>query len=548
MLKRRTGVRSLLVSLSLILSALPAWFATPAQAHHRHHHHSYARASHSGRVASHGHRRFAHSRHARFAWQPSHWAPEHEAQSNFAAIVVDGNSGQVLYARDENEPRHPASITKVMTLYLLFEQLESGRLHLDSRIPISAHAAAQAPTKLGLRPGSTISVDDAIKAIVTLSANDIAVAVAEAIGGDEETFAAMMTRKAHALGMLGTHYANASGLPNEEQITTAADLALLGRAIQERFPRYYHYFSTQVFVYRGIANRNHNHLLGRIEGLDGIKTGYTRASGFNLLTSVKRQGHFIVAVVLGGATSSGRDRIMANLIETEIGKSSTERSAPVIAEVAAEKIEERREPAKLVEAARESLGAVSRADPFPVASIPPTPRPRPAFVSSTPLDQAQRGAGIGTRRVAFDGSTERPTTSTTTPSMLRWTVGPSAAASPQNATTIVMRSEARVAQPQSSDVTSDSETADQPRPAGLRTGWMIQIGATDDADAASKLLARARARKLATLGDAQPFTQKVQKGAETLYRARFAGLDADDAEAACKSLRRTGFACFATKN
>ena len=165
--------------------------------------------------------------------------------------MVDSNSGRVLYAQNENELRHPASITKVMTLYLLFKELDKGRLHLNSRLTVSTHAAAQAPTKLGLRPGQTIDVDDAIKAIVTRSANDMAVAIAEAIGGSEENFCAMMTREAHSLGMTHTHYADASGLPNDAQITTAADLAILGRAIQERFPRYYHYFSLQEFAYHG---------------------------------------------------------------------------------------------------------------------------------------------------------------------------------------------------------------------------------------------------------------------------------------------------------
>ena len=200
----------------------------------------------------------------------------HGATSRLAEIVVDANSGRVLYAQNENELRHPASITKVMTLYLLFKELDKGRLHLSSRLTISRHAAAQAPTKLGLRPGQTIAVDDAIKAIVTKSANDIAVAIAENIGGNEENFCAMMTREAHALGMMHTHYADASGLPNNAQITTAADLAILGRAIQERFPRYFHYFSLEEFAYHGQIIRNHNHLLGRIPGLDGIKTGYTR--------------------------------------------------------------------------------------------------------------------------------------------------------------------------------------------------------------------------------------------------------------------------------
>ena len=249
-----------------------------------------------------------------------------------AAIVVDGNSGRTLFAVNENQPRHPASVTKVMTLYLLFEQLEKGHLRLDSPLMISQHAAAQAPSKLGLQPGETIEVEHAIKAVVTKSANDIAVAIAENIGGDEDSFARMMTSKAHALGMHSTHFANASGLPNSEQITTAHDLAVLGRAIQDRFPHYYRYFSTHTFAYRGAVMQNHNHLLGRVEGMDGIKTGYTAASGFNLLTSVRRGGHHIVAVVLGGATAGARDRYMASLIEDHIDDGAGVRTAAAITE------------------------------------------------------------------------------------------------------------------------------------------------------------------------------------------------------------------------
>lgn len=183
----------------------------------------------------------------------------------YAAIVVDANSGRVLHAVNENALRHPASLTKVMTLYMLFEQLERGKYRLDSEIPISSHAASRPPTKLGLRPGQTITIDDAIKAVVTRSANDIATAIGEAIGGDEETFADLMTRKARSLGMSRTHFANASGLPDPDQVTTATDLAILGRAIQERFPRYYGYFQTHTFYYGRQAIRNHNRLLGSVE-------------------------------------------------------------------------------------------------------------------------------------------------------------------------------------------------------------------------------------------------------------------------------------------
>jgi len=196
-----------------------------------------------------------HAQHARVAYSPP-----------YAAIVVDANSGSVLHNTSADSLRRPASLTKIMTLYLLFEQLEAGKLRLDTRLEVSEHASQQAPSKLGLRPGQTISVEEAIRALVTKSANDAAVVVAEALGGDEETFARMMTRKARALGMSRTVYANASGLPDEDQLTTARDQATLGRAIQDRFPRQYRYFATPAFVFHGRAMRNHNKLLGRVEG------------------------------------------------------------------------------------------------------------------------------------------------------------------------------------------------------------------------------------------------------------------------------------------
>jgi len=246
----------------------------------------------------------ARSRH-RHAKHTSHKQSKRQAgrssyQPPYAAIVVDANSGRVLHASNPDSERHPASITKIMTLYLLFEQLEAGKLRLDSSLSVSPHAAAQAPSKLGLKPGQTIQVEDAIKAVVTKSANDIAVVIAETIGGSEDEFAKLMTRKARALGMSSTTYVNASGLPADDQITTARDQALLGRAIQDRFPGYYRYFSTASFSYKGNAIRNHNKLLGQVAGVDGIKTGYVRASGFNLVTSVRRGNRHLVAVVMGG--------------------------------------------------------------------------------------------------------------------------------------------------------------------------------------------------------------------------------------------------------
>jgi D-alanyl-D-alanine carboxypeptidase len=250
----------------------------------------------------------------------------------YASIVVDGNSSDVLQATNPDAARHPASLTKVMTLYLLFERLDAGKISLDTPLKISQHASDQDPTKLDLKPGETITVEDAIKGIVTKSANDAAVTVAENLGGDEPSFAKLMTQKARALGMTHTTYVNASGLPDDDQLTTARDQALLGRAIQDRFPRYYKYFSIESFTYHGEEMANHDRLLQSVDGVDGIKTGFTQASGFNLLTSVHRDGRWLVAVVMGGASASSRDARMRELINDHIKEAASHRTAPVIAD------------------------------------------------------------------------------------------------------------------------------------------------------------------------------------------------------------------------
>lgn len=233
----------------------------------------------------------------------------------YAAFVLDANTGRVLHADQADELRRPASLTKVMTLYLLFEKLEAGAITLDTEMPVSVHASVQEPTKLYVQPGQTLSVKDAILGLVTKSANDAAVVVAEALGGTEPAFALQMTAKARELGMTRTVYRNASGLPDDAQVTTARDQVTLGRAIQARFPRYSTVFATRSFTWRGCKLKNHNHLLGKVAGMDGIKTGYTRASKFNLLTSVRRNDRHIVAVVLGGTTARSRDARMKDLIE-----------------------------------------------------------------------------------------------------------------------------------------------------------------------------------------------------------------------------------------
>jgi D-alanyl-D-alanine carboxypeptidase len=509
----------------------------------------------------------------------------------YAAIVVDANSGQVLHAANADALRHPASITKVMTLFLLFEQLEAGKLKLDSRLPVSAHAAAQSPTKLGLTAGQTLAVEDAIKGMVTKSANDAAVVVAEAIGGSEENFGRLMTRKAHALGMTRTVYVNASGLPSADQLTTARDQAVLGRAIQERFAKYYHYFSLPSFRYHGMAMRNHNHLLGRVQGMDGIKTGYTRDSGFNLLTSVHRNGRHIVAVVLGGSSSGARDARMRQLIETNIAQASTHRTAPMIAESATPM-----RPMQVANTRPETRAEVPAPTP-----APPVHRPRAAAAPTQPAGSsdpirplivrtiqvraaAVRTAGIGPLVVPQPNSSVVPpqlaaTASQPVPAaaapapepappaaepVARAPLPPPPGARPGVLGVLPVHSapteppppvaanatlaEREPVVPHAMPVAQPTPAPQSPPVRHARGEWAIQVGAfPKESEAQARLRAAASIGK-SVLGHADPFTEKVVKDSKELYRARFAGFDHDGAEAACRHFKRNDIACITLKN
>jgi D-alanyl-D-alanine carboxypeptidase len=236
------------------------------------------------------------------------------AEAKYAAFVVDANTGQVYYARNADTRRFPASLTKMMTLYMAFEALETGKLVPDQPLPVSRRAAGQAPSKLGLKAGQTITVEEAINALSVKSANDVATVMGEAIGGTEANFARLMTRRAHALGMNNTTFMNASGLPNSRQKSTARDMATLGKALLDNFPGYYSYFSKLTYKHNKRTYRNHNKLLRTYEGMDGIKTGYIRASGFNLVASAERDGVRLIGVVFGGKTGQSRDAHMASLL------------------------------------------------------------------------------------------------------------------------------------------------------------------------------------------------------------------------------------------
>jgi D-alanyl-D-alanine carboxypeptidase len=242
------------------------------------------------------------------------------AQDRYAAIVMDARTNEVLHEDQADEPRFPASLTKMMTLYMIFEALERGDVTLDTRWTASRNAARQPPSRLGLhctrrRGCDSITVEQAIRALAVQSANDVAVMAAERLAGSEARFAANMTARARELGMTDTRFANASGLPDPRHRTTARDMARLSQALWHDFPEYYHYFSTPSFSWRRATGRNHNHLLGQVEGVDGIKTGYTRASGFNLATMAERDGRRVIVVVLGGETAAARDAQVAYLLE-----------------------------------------------------------------------------------------------------------------------------------------------------------------------------------------------------------------------------------------
>jgi D-alanyl-D-alanine carboxypeptidase len=498
----------------------------------------------------------------------------------YAAMVVDAKTGRTLHAVNEDAARIPASLTKVMTLYMLFEQMERGRFTMDSELRVSSYAASQPPTKLGLRAGSTIAVEDVIKSMITLSANDSSVVVAENIAGSEEAFAEQMTRKARSLGMSSTRFYNPHGLPHSPpNITTARDLTILARAIQERFPKYYPLFSMRAFQYGSRTIRGHNRLLGKVEGVDGIKTGYTRASGFNLMTSAKAEGRHVVSIVLGGRSGASRDKIMTDLVLASLPRASTSgRSSVMVAE--APEPEER----------PRSIQQAAAAEPAPI----PVPRPRqqpqveeqPALPAAarayapmpttTPIAPPRPVAVAGGQPLQISGM--RPVAATTTPSAMRWSIGAqpsdakvlrppanvdvtsSIARAPEPVAEPVKVAEAKIDVP-AAPVARKIEAApakvqvQEPAPAMSHQAaivasgkWVIQLGATDDEGKAKEILARAKAKASSSLASASPFTEKVAKGGSTLFRARFAGFDdSKDAQNACNQLKRGGFSCFATR-
>jgi D-alanyl-D-alanine carboxypeptidase len=505
----------------------------------------------------------------------------------YSAIIIDAKTGRVLHEDSADEYRYPASLTKIMTLYILFEELQRGRVKLDTPMRATANAAAQPPSKLGLRPGDVITAEDAIKALVTRSANDVAVVIGEHIEGSESAFATRMTRTARALGMSRTTFRNASGLPDNEQRTTARDLATLSRAIQEHYPRNFEYFSTRTFSWKGQKIGNHNRLLGRVPGVNGIKTGFIRASGFNLSSNLERDGRHIVGVVLGGTSGAARDTRMKTLLEANLPKASrggyadelvaraempvttsavAGRSAPVPMPIAP--------PREVMMASAAPIAPIPVAAPVQAAVAIPTPSPIVSTVAVTTAaaSAASSAASTATRPLAKSpidivASVHRAVTPsalssgrgdstpgaalalTTTPPAMRWVEGPKATGTTRAAVAaaqpVAAVSSASTAQASAERI---ANVAEANVPESVRTGWLIQIGATDDASKAEGLLERAKSRVGSALARAEPFTESVKKGDQTLYRARFAGFTEQTAQAACKALKNRDIACFAIRN
>lgn len=416
------------------------------------------------------------------------------ARQSPAAIVIDANTGATLHESAADGRRFPASLTKMMTIYLVFEQLRQRRLSLATPIRFSHRAASQQPSKLGLAPGETITVRDAISALITKSANDVATAVAEHIAGSEAAFARRMTAKARELGMSRTVFRNASGLPDRRQVTTARDMARLGLALQDNFPKRYRMFAQRRFAFRGRRYKNHNRLLGRFPGTDGIKTGYTRASGFNITTSVRRNGRHVVGVVIGQRTGRVRDAVMRKLLVEALAKASrrrTRRLAP--------------RPPALV------------ARPRLVAQKQAAPRPRPY----------QRRASA--RRRTPPPRAYQPARSVRVRQ-------PSTFADQAARLEAARRPAARRAR-----------SAHTPVLPGPSATHQVQIGAFFSDVEARNALSRAQRRAGPILRGFQAVSVKVSVSPRPIYRARFAGFSPSQAVTTCSRLKTVRVDCFVAR-
>lgn len=470
------------------------------------------------------------------------------ANSKYAAFVVHADSGDVLFDRYSTGRRYPASLTKVMTLYILFEELEAGKLTLDSKLKISRRAAGQPPSKLGLKAGSTIKVEDAIEALVVRSANDVAVVVAEHISGSEWKFAQRMTTRARSLGMRRTTFRNASGLPNSKQVTTARDMATLAARVSQDFPQYFHYFKTTRFSWNGRTYRTHNKVLASFDGATGLKTGYTRRSGFNLATTAERDGQRLIGIVLGGRSGVTRDRHMRDIMNrayanikkrpTMIAALHRKKPSPRMKPTLLAKLEAERAVPTVAdnEALRDQIrlaaASISAAPDVPSVKQPSNEEPAPAQPTVSSMTSVISSAGVSA------ASDEQPVD----------TLGVLIASTAQ-----------RSAGHSHGEPSDDFNEYERNRLAALiaETGlvgegdleslleaqWSVQIGAYS-----SKALAQKELEEAVYAGGLMDRARMVapaqQEDGATLYRARITSLTENEAVNACDALKQKNISCF----
>lgn len=426
-----------------------------------------------------------------------------------AALVLDMNSGKVLHAHNVNEPRYPASLTKIMTLYILFEYLREKRVEMDTELTVSDHAEAQSPSKLWLDAGDKITVKNAIRALVTKSANDVAVVVAEGLAGSEDKFAQLMTLQARSLGMTSTTFRNASGLPDSEQKTTAHDLAILAQRTLQDFPEYATFFRTRHFNFNGRLYRNHNSLLFNYAGTEGMKTGYTRASGFNLVATARRERKHLVAVVLGGASSRQRDAAMRQLLNASWRKASihiTPKPAPP---------------------------AIAEAD---------FPERNPAFHA----EPTERG-WLDVLTMALNGGGEaapsRPAAEAARPAMQPSPPPVAVAAAPDGEEP----EEEIAASGEGDTVTAPPAAQRAAPPAAQQSGpgpFHVQVGAYADVEKAQSRLSAIRNAAGDVIKGRPEFTIAVKLEDREVIRARYGGFSEQEAHLTCKQLKRRSFDCM----
>ncbi|WP_413203381.1 serine hydrolase [Rhodospirillum sp. A1_3_36] len=407
--------------------------------------------------------------------------------AGYASIVVDAETGTVLHARNADTRNYPASLTKMMTLYLLFEAMDQGKFTTSSRLKVSARAASQPPTKLGLKQGSTIKVEDAIKALVTRSANDVAVVVGEALGGTESKFAKLMTKKAKQLGMTRTTFRNASGLPNNGQMSTARDIAVLSMALMKHFPHHYHYFATESFRFGNRTITTHNHVLKEYKGADGLKTGYIRASGFNVASSAVRNGHRVIGVVFGGRTARSRDAHMMKLLDEGFTKVAKLNPAVPVPDL---------KPGTVVAASSGPRFGDDRLTDMGSADDPPLPPP------PKPGTQVAQVTQKVTQQVAM--------VTPPTPPVIR-----------------------------KSGASKSANTVPG------KGSWGIQVGAYSQADAARNAATRAKGLLSPSYGRLTPQVLPHPASSGTLFRARILGMaNEKEARGACALIQRSNRSCL----